>query len=305
MDFITGLPLTKRHKDMIWVIVDRLTKIAHFLVVNEKDSAEKLVEVYVREIFSKHGVPKKIVSNRGFVFTSIFWRELHTTLGSQLDFSTAYYPQTGGQTERTNQILEDMLRACALDFGGSWDEHLPLAEFSYNNSYQISLKAAPFEVLYGCMCRSPICWFEPGGNHGFETDFIQEKQGIVDTIRDHFKIALSRQKSYADQKRRTWEPKVGDLVYLKVSPMKGIKRFGIKEKLSPRYIGPFKILSQNRSVAFELELPAKLKQVHNIFHVSQLRKCLKAPEDSVTHDDLDLQADLTYEDKPIKILEEN
>jgi hypothetical protein len=250
-------------------------------------------------------VPKKIVSDRGSVFTSTFWRDLHTALGSQLDFSTAYHPQTGGQIERTNQILEDMLRACALDFGGSWDEHLPLAEFSYNNSYQSSLKAAQFEVLYGRKCRSPICWFEPGGNHEFETDFIQEKQGIINTIRDRLKIAQSRQKSYADQKRRTWEPKVGDLVYLKVSPMKGIKRFGIKGKLSPRYIGPFKILSQNRSVAFELELPAKLKKVHNVFHVSQLRKCLIAPEDSITHDDLDLQADLTYEEKPIKILEEN
>jgi hypothetical protein len=305
MDFITGLPLTKRHKDMIWVIVDRLTKSAHFLAVNQKDSAEKLVEIYVREIVSKHGVPKKIVSDRGSVFTSTFWGNIQAALGSQLNFSTAYHPQTGGQTERTNQILEDMLRACALDFGGSWDEHLPLAEFSYNNSYQSSLKVAPFEVLYGRKCRSPICWFEPGGNHEFETDFIQEKQGIIDTIRDRLKIAQSRQKSYADQKRRTWEPKVGDLVYLNVSPMKGIKWFGIKGKLSPRYIGPFKILSQNRSVAFELDLLAKLKQVHNVFHVSQLRKCLKAPEDSITHDDLDLQADLTYEEKPIKILEEN
>jgi hypothetical protein len=157
MDFITGLPLTKRHKDMIWVIVDRFTKSAHFLPMNQKDSAEKLAEIYVKEIVSKHGVPKKIVSDRGSVFTSTFWGNLHAALGSQLDFSTAYHPQTGGQTERTNQILEDMLHACALDFGGSWDEHLPLAEFSYNNSYESSLKAAPFEVLYGCKCRSPIC----------------------------------------------------------------------------------------------------------------------------------------------------
>jgi hypothetical protein len=162
------------------------------------------------------------------------------------------------------------------------------------------LKVAPFEVLYGHKCRSPIYWFEPGSNKDFEPDFIKEKQGIIDVIRDCLKIAQSRQKSSADQKRRTWEPKVGDMVYLKVSPMKGIKRFGIKGKLSPRYIGPFKILSQNRSVAFELELPEKLKQVHNVFHVSQLRKCLKGPEDSITHDDLDLQADLNYEEKPTK-----
>jgi hypothetical protein len=229
MDFITGLPLTKRHKDMLRVIVDHLTKSAHFLAVNQKDSAKKLVEIYVREIVSKHGVPKKIVSDRGSVFTSTFRGNLHAALGSQLDFSTAYHPQTGGQTERTNQILEDMLRAYALDFGGSWDEHLPLAEFSYNNSYQSSLKAAPFEVLYVRKCRSPICWFELGGNQEFETDFIKEKQGIIDIIRDRLKIAQSRQKSYADQKRQTWEPKVGDMVYLKVSLLRESRGSVLKE----------------------------------------------------------------------------
>jgi hypothetical protein len=192
MDFITGLPLTKKLKDIIWVIVDRLTKSAHFLAVNQKDSVEKLAEQYVKEIVSKHGVPKKIISNRGSVFTSAFWARLQTALGSQLYFSTAYHPQTRGQTKRTKQILEDMLWACALDFGGSWDEHLPLAEFSYNNSYQSSLKAAPFEVLYGRKCRSPICWFEPGNNKDFEPDFIKEKQGIIDIIRDRLKIEQSR-----------------------------------------------------------------------------------------------------------------
>jgi IS30 family transposase len=119
MDFITGLPLTPKKKDMIWVIVDRLTKSAHFLAVNQKDSGEKLINLYVQDIVSKHGVPKTIVSDRGSVFTSAFWMQLHEALGSKLDFSTAYHPQTGDQTERTNQILEDMLRACALDFGGS------------------------------------------------------------------------------------------------------------------------------------------------------------------------------------------
>ena len=117
MDFITGLPMTNKKKDMIWVIVDRLTKSAHFLAVNQKDTCEKLIYLYIKEIVSKHGVPKKIVSDRGSVFTSAFWKQLHEALGSKLDYSTAYHPQTGGQTERTNQILEDMLRACALDFG--------------------------------------------------------------------------------------------------------------------------------------------------------------------------------------------
>ncbi|KAK1628506.1 hypothetical protein QYE76_002821 [Lolium multiflorum] len=303
MDFVTGLPMTSKKKDMIWVIVDRLTKSAHFIAVNTKDTAEKLVDIYVKEIVSKHGVPKKIVSDRGSIFTSAFWKRLQEALGSKLDFSTAYHPQTGGQTERTNQILEDMLRACALNFGGSWEDHLPLAEFSYNNSYQSSIQMAPYEALYGRKCRSPICWFETGENKEFTPDYIKERQDVIEVIRDRLKIAQSRQKSYADLKRRDWEPKVGDMVYLKVSPMKGLKRFGVKGKLSPRYIGPFKILSQNRGTAFELELPAQLSQVHNVFHVSQLRKCLKAPDDPITYEEIELQSDLTYVERPEKILE--
>ncbi|KAK1696236.1 hypothetical protein QYE76_012933 [Lolium multiflorum] len=247
----------------------------------KEDKGEKLIDLYIKEIMSKHGVPKKIVSDRGSVFTSAFWKQLHEALGSKLDYSTAYHPQTGGQTKRTNQILEDMLRACALDFGGSWEEHLPLAEFSYNNSYQSSIKMAPFEALYGRKCRSPICWYEAGSSKEFNPDYVKEKQQIIDIIRDRLKIAQSRQKSYADQKRRTWEPQVGDMVYLKVSPMKGLQRFGVKGNLSPRYIGPFKILSQNRG------------------------KCLKTPDEPVSHDELELQPDLTYIEKPAKILEEN
>jgi transposase InsO family protein len=126
MAFITGFPMSKNQKDMIWVIVDRLTKSAHFLAVNQKDNCEKLAKIYVNDIVSKHGVPKIIVSDRGSVFTSSFWKHLQSSLGSKLDFGTAYHPQTGGQTERTNQILEDMLRACVLDFGRAWSAHLPL-----------------------------------------------------------------------------------------------------------------------------------------------------------------------------------
>jgi hypothetical protein len=164
---------------------------------------------------------------------------------------------------------------------------------------------APYEALYRRKCRSPICWYEVGGNKEFSLDYIKEKQEAIDIIRDCLKIAQSRQKSYADQKRRSWEPQVGDLVYLKVSPMKGVKRFGVTGKLSPRYIGPFKILSQNREVGFELELPKRLSQIHNVLHVSQLRKCLRTPDEPVSHEELELQADLTYIEHPSKILDEN
>jgi hypothetical protein len=176
-----------------------------------------------------------------------------------------------------------MLRACALDFGGSWHEHLPLAEFSYNNSYQSSIKMAPFEALYRRKCISPVCWFKDKGNKEFEPNYIKDQQVVIDIIRDRLKIAQSRQKSYADFKRRTWEPQVRDMVYLRVSPTRGVKRFRVKGKLSPRYIGPFKILSQKRTVAYELELPTRLFQVHNVFHVSQLRKCLKVLEEPMRY----------------------
>jgi hypothetical protein len=133
---------------------------------------------------------------------------------------------------------------------------------------------APFEALYGRKCRSPICWYETGASKEFHQDYVKEKQHVIDIIRDRLKIAQTHQKSYTDLKRRLWEPQVGDMVYLKVSPMKEVDHFGVKGKLSPRYTGPFKILSQSRGVAFELELPNKLSQVHNVFHASQLRKCM-------------------------------
>jgi hypothetical protein len=156
MDFIVGLPHTQKGYDSIWVIVDRLTKVAHFLPVRTTYSSARLVELYMERIVSLHGVPKKIVSDRGTQFTSHYWQKVHESLGTKLNFSTAYHPQTDGQTERINRILEDMLRACALQYGTSWDKSLPYAEFSYNNSYQKSLQMAPFEALYGRKCRTPL-----------------------------------------------------------------------------------------------------------------------------------------------------
>ena len=162
MDFITGLPRTQSGYDSIWVIIDRLTKVAYFIPVKTTYAGNKLAELYMARIVCLHGVPKSIVSDRGSQFTSRFWESLHEALGTKLNFSTAYHPQTDGQTERVNQILEDMLRACALDYGKSWDKNLPYAEFSYNNSYQASLKMSPFEALYGRQCRTPLLWDQVG-----------------------------------------------------------------------------------------------------------------------------------------------
>ncbi|GKE95701.1 putative reverse transcriptase domain-containing protein, partial [Tanacetum coccineum] len=147
--FLTKLPRIAAGQDTIGVIVDRLTKSAHFLTMREDDTLKKLTRQYLKEVVSKHGVPVLIISDRDGKFTSHFWKSLHKALGTRLDMSTAYHPETDGQSERAIQTLEDMLRACVLDFGKCWDKHLPLVEFSYNNSYHTSIKAAPFEALLG------------------------------------------------------------------------------------------------------------------------------------------------------------
>ncbi|GJY48255.1 putative reverse transcriptase domain-containing protein [Tanacetum coccineum] len=160
MDFVTKLPRTQSGNDTIWVIVDRLTKSAHFLPMRETDPMDKLARLYLKEVVTRHGIPVSIICDRDPRFASNFWRSFQKAMGTQLDMSTAYHPQTDGQSERTIQTLEDMLRACVIDFGNGWERHLPLIEFSYNNSYHASIKAAPFEALYGQKCRSPICWAE-------------------------------------------------------------------------------------------------------------------------------------------------
>ncbi|GJT91751.1 putative reverse transcriptase domain-containing protein [Tanacetum coccineum] len=162
MDFVTKLPKSSQGYDTIWVIVDRLTKSAIFTPMRETDPLDKLARMYLKEVVTRHGIPVSIICDRDPRFTSNFWRSLQNTLGTNLDMSTAYHPQTDGQSERTIQTLEDMLRACAIDFGKGWVNHLPLVEFSYNNSYHASIKAAPFEALYGRKCRSPVCWTEVG-----------------------------------------------------------------------------------------------------------------------------------------------
>ncbi|GKC82579.1 putative reverse transcriptase domain-containing protein, partial [Tanacetum coccineum] len=165
---------------------------------------------------------------------------LQKALGTSLDMSTAYHPETDGQSERTIQTLEDMLRACVIDFGKGWINHLPLVEFSYNNSYHASIKAAPFEALYGRKCRSPVCWAEVGEAQLIGPDLIQETTEKIIQIKQRMQAAHDRQKSYADLKRKPMEFQVGDRVMLKVSPWKGVVRFGKRGKLNPRYVGPFK-----------------------------------------------------------------
>ncbi|KAK8510548.1 hypothetical protein V6N12_055477 [Hibiscus sabdariffa] len=233
MDFVTGLPMTPSKKDSVWVIVDRFTKD-----------------------------PK---------FTSRFWESLHTALGSRLNFSTSYHPQTDGQSERVIQVLEDMLRCCIIDFQGTWEKQLSLVEFAYNNSYQASIQMAPYEALYGRRCRTPVCWAEARHKLLPMPDILKGTTEKVKLISERLKATSDRQKSYADLKRREVEYAVGDKVFLKVSPWKKVMRFGRKGKLSPRYIGPYEIVGSDPSHVMPVE-------------------------------EIELNPDLSYDEEPIEIL---
>ena len=196
-----------------------------------------------------------------------------------------------------------MLRANALQSKNSWDTQLPLAEFAYNNSYHSSIGMAPFEALYGKKCRTPICWGEVGEHKLLGPEIVQMTNQVVEMAKENLKIARDRQKSYADNRRRPLEFEVRDKVFLKLSPWKGILRFGRKGKLSPRFIGPFEILERIGLVAYRLALPSDLSMMHDVFHVSVLRKFVPDPFHIFETQSVEVKENLTYEEVPIQILD--
>ncbi|GJW35464.1 putative reverse transcriptase domain-containing protein [Tanacetum coccineum] len=264
---------------------------------------ETLTRLYVKEIVSWHGVPISIISDRDSHFTSRFWQSLQSALGTQLDMSTAYHPETDGQSERTIQTLEDMLRACVIDFGKGWEKNLPLVEIFYNNNYHVSIKVAPFEALYGRKCRSPICWAKVGDVQLTGPEIIHETTEKIVQIRQRLQAARDWQKSYANIRRKPLEFQVGDHVMLKVSPRKGIIRFGKRGKLNPRYIGPFKILEWIGPVAYKLELPEEFSNVHSTFHISNLKKCLSDESLVVPMKELRLDDKLNFVEELVEIMD--
>ncbi|KAH0775084.1 hypothetical protein KY290_012221 [Solanum tuberosum] len=293
MDFVVGLPRTRRQHESIWVIVDRFTKSTHFLPVKVSYSVEDYAKLYIKEIVKLHGAPLSVISDRGAQFTSHFWRSFQSGLGTQVKLSTAFHPQMDGQGECTIQTLEEMLRACVIDF----------KEFSYNNSYHSNIAMAPFEALYGRRCRSPVGWFEVGEFALLGPEVVYEATKKVRLIRDRLKTAHSQQKSYADNRKRDLELEVGDWVYLKISPMKGVMRFGKKGKLSPRYVGPYEISKHVRKVAYELKLPIELAPIHPVFHISMLKKCIGDPVSFLPLEGLGVDESLSYEEVPVEILD--
>ncbi|GAU37353.1 hypothetical protein TSUD_395350 [Trifolium subterraneum] len=287
MDFVSGLPRNQKGEDSIWVIVDRLTKSAHFIAVKSTYKASRYAEIFLEEIVKLHGVPLSIVSDRDPTFTSHFWRAFQKAMGTRL----------------------------RMKDGGNWSKHLHLVEFAYNNSYHASIGMAPYEALYGRKCRTPLCWTEVGDKGVLGPDIIQETTLKIKFVREHMRVAQSRQKSYADHGRRPMEfdegdhvflrvtPKLGDHVFLRVTPKMGLRGVFKTKKLSPRYIGPYQILKRVGHVAYQLALPPSMSRMHDMFHVSQLRKFIPDSFVPVELENIDLHPDLTYQPDPIRIVD--
>ncbi|GJR53794.1 putative reverse transcriptase domain-containing protein [Tanacetum coccineum] len=247
--------------------------------MKKTDSMDKLTQLYLKEVVYTHGVPVSFISDRDSHFTSRFWKSLQKALGTNLDMSTAYHRQTDGQSERTIQTLEDMLRACVIDFGSSWDRHFPLK------------------------CRSPVCWSEVGDSQLTGPELIRDTTETIVQIKNRLLIGRSHQKSYTDRRTKPLEFEVGDMVLLKVSPWKGVVHFRKRGKLSPRYIGSFMILARVGHVAYTLELPEELKGYHSTFHVSNLKKCLAKGDIVVLMDEIQLDDKLYMIEEPVEVVD--
>ncbi|GJY97424.1 putative reverse transcriptase domain-containing protein [Tanacetum coccineum] len=273
MDFITKLPRTRNGHDAIWVVVDRLTKLTHFLAIRKDYSTEKLERLYTDEIVAHHGVSVSIILDRDAQFTSRLWKTFQKALGTRLDMSTTYHPQTDGQSERTIQ------------------------------TYHTSIRCAPFEALYGRKCRSPVLWAEIGEGSFFRPELVQEMTDKVVVIKEKLKAARDRQKSYADNRGKSLEFEVGDRVMLKVSPWKGVVHFGKKDKLAPRYVGPFEILERINPITYRLRLFEELSGVHDTFHVSNLKKCLANASLHVPLDEIMVDKTLRFVEEPVEIID--
>nr|KYP49956.1 Transposon Ty3-G Gag-Pol polyprotein [Cajanus cajan] len=244
-----------------------------------------------------------IISDRDPRFTSRFWQSLHQALGTKLKLSSAYHPQTDGQSERTIQSLEDLLRACVLDHLGSWEDVLPLVEFTYNNSFHASIGMAPFEALYGRRCRTPLCWYQDGESVVVGPELILQTTEKVKLIQEKIKTAQSRQKSYADKRRKPLEFAEGEHVFLKVTLTSGVGKALKARKLTPRFVGPYQIIQRVGPVAYRLALPPFLSNLHDVFHVSQLRKYVYVPSHVVELDDVQVKENLTFEKLPVVVVD--
>ncbi|KAK8931429.1 hypothetical protein KSP39_PZI016937 [Platanthera zijinensis] len=303
MDFIHGLPRSRTGNDSIWVVVDRLTKVARFIPNRQDDGVGKLVRLFIENVVRYHGVPRTIVSDRDGRFTSNEWRSVQAYLGTKLAFNTSFHPQTDGQTERTNRTLEDLLRLCLVDKKEPWERLLPLVEFSYNNTYQASIGMAPYEALYDRKCRTPLSWAQDADSRALGPIFMENMTEIIQMIQERMREAQSRQAKYYDARHRHVEFAMGDKVYLKIRPRHGVSRLRRQRKLSPRYMGPYTITERIGEVAYRLELPPELLGLHDVFHVSSLRRALLRPEHAIQEAPGPVEPDRSVPLKPVRIMD--
>ncbi|GJT29965.1 putative reverse transcriptase domain-containing protein [Tanacetum coccineum] len=281
MDFITKLPKSSQGFDTIWVIVDRLTKSAHFLPIKENDPLDKLESCNLNRIVA-HKIRNTVFQSscdRDGRFTSNFWKSFQKALGTDISMSTAYHPETDARLRR------DLLNSRG------------------NRTYHARIKAAPYEALYGQKCRSPVCWAEVGEAQLTGLELIQETTEKIVLIKQRIQAAQDRQKSYADLKRKLMDFEVGDRVLLKVSPRKGVVRFGKRGKLNRRYVEPFKVLAKVGKVAYRLELPQELSRVHHTFHVSNLKKCYADEPLVMSLEGIYVDDKLQFMEEPVEIME--
>ncbi|XP_073152871.1 uncharacterized protein [Henckelia pumila] len=248
-------------------------------------------------------VDEQMMSDRDPRLTSSFLKSLHSALGTKLSFSTTFHPQMNGQSERVIQILEDLMRACAIDFHDIWESRLLLVEFAYSNNYQATIGMAPYEALYGRPCRSQVLWTEIGEKSESGPEIVQQTAEVVAKIRDRMRTAQSRQKSFADHRRRDLEFFEGDHVFIRVAPLKGVMRFGKKGKLAPRFVGPFEILDRVGTLAYRMAFLPNLAGVHNVFHVSMVRKYISNPSHVLNLEPFQISPHMTYEERPDQIME--
>jgi hypothetical protein len=302
MDFITKITRTNKQHDSIMVVVDNLTKTAHFVPVKLTHKATNIADVYMKEIARLHGIPKTIVSDRDPKFTSKFWKGLFNGFGTNLNFSTTYHPESDGKTKRVNQVIEDMLRMYVMDKPSKWEDYLQLVEFYYNNGYQASLKMSPFEALYGRNCNTPVSWDNPIDRAVVGLDLLREMEEKMIKIKQNLKAAQDRQKNYVDKGRTHIEFKVGDHAFLKVKANRSSLKLGNCSKLAARYCGPFEILERIDPVAYMIALPASMS-VHNVFHVSLLNKYIPDANHVIDWNVIQVEQEGTFQVHPICIMD--
>ena len=276
IDFITNLPPTKENNfNSIFVIVDKLSKMAHFIPHHTTDNAPKIAELFISNIFKLHGLPKTIISDRDTRFTSKFWNELCKRLDIKLNKSTAYHPQTNGQVERINRILEDYIRRYCNCENDNWDKLLALAEFAYNNSISASTKYSPFYLNYGIDPKFSLNEIYNSTNNETVEDFVQKMNTILQESKDNLKESIESQEKFYNKNKINTEFKVGDQVLLSTRNLnyKNNKGEKMNKIFKPKFIGPFKVLEKFSKLAYKIELPRNLK-IHTVFHVSILKKFL-------------------------------